>query len=760
MRTHPDRLRRYGFAVLATALMGVVFIPTIGDRAGTPILVYFFAVLLSAWYGGLGPGLLTTALIVSLTLHTTFPSWRVVRLALGIACGVAISALAEVLHAARRRAERHERHFRALIEKSWDFILVLSADGVVRYASPAAAHTLGSSPVGRNTLELIHPDDREGVGHLLGELRAEDGASRVAEYRVRDQEGTWRWLEGTVTNLLGDAAVGGLVGNFRDVTARKHAERAIEQLNGDLQRRVAELQTLLEVIPIGIGIAEDPGCQMIRVNPGFARMLAISPRDNASLTAPEGQRPTGFRVFHGGQEMGPDELPMQAAAARGVEVRDLEVDVVHQDGRVVTLLEFAAPLRDERGQIRGSVGAFLDVTQLKRAHEAQRQAKEAAEAASRAKDRFLAVLGHELRTPLTPVLMAVSALLEGDEVPGLRPTLEMILRNVELEARLIDDLLDVTRIGRGALRLDRRIVDAHEVVLRAVDVCRGEVAAGRIALGLDLGARDHQVEADPARLQQILWNLLKNATRFTPPGGVIAVRSCNRSDPGPGARPRLVIEVADTGAGIEAEALGRIFEPFEQGEVGPGHRGGLGLGLAIGRSLAEAQGGRLTAASAGPGQGSSFVLELPTVSGPAVTEPGPGPAERRLPGSRGLRILLVEDNPDTLRALAQILGARGHQVTTAGRLSEALRAAADQRFDLLLSDIELPDGTGLELMERLGVGGMAAVAMSGYGSEGDIRASLEAGFAEHLTKPVALGRLLAAIHRVTAAGVEAEEGFR
>src|SRR5262249_13198936 len=153
--------------------------------------------------------------------------------------------------------------------------------------------------------------------------------------------------------------------------------------------------------------------------------------------------------------------------------------------------------------------------------------------------------------------------------------------------------------------------------------------------------------------------------------------------------------------GIQAEILPRIFEAFEQGEACPDRRGGLGLGLAIGRSLAEAQGGRLTAASPGPGQGSTFVLELPTVNGRAVANSRPRPAERRRPPSRGLRILLVEDNRDTLQYLALVLRGRGHRVTTAERLSEALRAAGDQRFDLLLSDIELPDGTGLDLMWRL-----------------------------------------------------------
>ena len=231
MKTYKDSLRRYGFALITLALtQAAMAIPEIRDGAGTPILVYFFAVLLSACYGGLGPGLLTTAAIALMTSHTSFPFWRIVRLGLGIASGISISALAEVLHAARRRAERNEQRFRALIEKGWDVISVISADGVVLYASPTVTHTLGHAPedfVGRPGLEPIHPDDRERVSRLFDELRGEPGASRGMEYRIRDKQGTWRWLEGTVTNLLTDAAVGGMVCNFRDVTGRKRAEEAL-----------------------------------------------------------------------------------------------------------------------------------------------------------------------------------------------------------------------------------------------------------------------------------------------------------------------------------------------------------------------------------------------------------------------------------------------------------------------------------------------------------------------------------------------------
>jgi signal transduction histidine kinase/CheY-like chemotaxis protein len=386
-----------------------------------------------------------------------------------------------------------------------------------------------------------------------------------------------------------------------------------------------------------------------------------------------------------------------------------------------------------------------------RLYRAARQARQDAEAADRAKGRFLAVLSHELRNPLSPVLMAVSALLEGDEMLSLRPTLEMIRRNVELESRLIDDLLDVTRIGRGTLHLDVSAVDAHDAVRQAIHICFGEIEQAKLALRLDLMAVEHYVEADPARLQQIIWNLVKNATKFTPSGGYIAVRSSNQPPLRPGDRPRLVIEVADNGAGIEAEALTRIFEPFEQGEVSTRHTSGLGLGLAIGRSLAKAQGGELTAASLGPGRGSTFTLELPTITRPIVVEPPSGSTTVVLPRSKSLKILLVEDNKETLKYIALVLGSRGHGVTAAERISDAILAATGQTFDLLVSDIELPDGSGLELMRRLRDRGLPAIAVSGYGSDEDIRASLDAGFTEHLTKPVDVTRLIAAVDRITAA---------
>jgi signal transduction histidine kinase/CheY-like chemotaxis protein len=363
-----------------------------------------------------------------------------------------------------------------------------------------------------------------------------------------------------------------------------------------------------------------------------------------------------------------------------------------------------------------------------------------------AKDRFLAVLSHELRTPLTPVLLAVSAILDGD-APSDRPTLEMVRRNVELETRLIDDLLDVARIGRGSLRIDLEILDAHEAIRRAVEICR-ETTAG-LSVVLDLSPGACHVRADPARLLQVLWNLIHNAAKFTPASGTLTIGTSVEPVSRMNSSGVLIVEFRDTGEGFEPDQSERIFRPFEQGTHGlRGRQEGLGLGLAISRSIAEAHGGRLTASSPGPDGGSTFRLSLPTVAAPktAVTRPEPLPPADVI--GQGLKVLLVEDNRDTLRYLATVLRLRGCEVAEAATLAEA-RTAAAEGFGLLLSDIELPDGTGLDLIRELGGARVAAIAMSGYGSVEDVEMSRAAGFVEHLTKPVVLRTLEAAIRRVT-----------
>jgi PAS domain S-box-containing protein len=426
-------------------------------------------------------------------------------------------------------------------------------------------------------------------------------------------------------------------------------------------------------------------------------------------------------------------------------------DDVRPSGRVLVLRDITEAKRAEAEQIRMLRRAEAEQIQTLR----EQAARAEAEAANRAKDRFLATLSHELRTPLTPILATVTAMLEDTTTPGtFRTVLEMIRRNVVLEARLIDDLLDLARIRGGKLRLEREVIDAHELVHHVVEICRVDLRSARLELVLDLAARRHHLNADPARLQQVLWNLIKNAIKFTAPGGTVTVRTRNADASCQGTtRTGLILQVSDTGIGIEPDVLPRIFDRFEQGGSASAHpQGGLGLGLWISRSIVEQHGGHIAADSRGKDLGATFTVAMPTVAAsPATTLHDQALSQSGISPHQQLTILLVEDNTDTLNYLSQMLAKRGHEVRTADSLASALHVASEREFDLLISDIELPDGNGRELMWTLrSRRAVSGIALSGFGSSEDIALSRSAGFAEHLTKPVEFRRLEEVIHQVAA----------
>jgi two-component system CheB/CheR fusion protein len=286
-------------------------------------------------------------------------------------------------------------------------------------------------------------------------------------------------------------------------------------------------------------------------------------------------------------------------------------------------------------------------------------------------------------------------------------------------------------------------LDAHEVINNVVEICRPEAQARNLTLHLTLRAGAHHVSGDAAKFQQIVWNLLKNAIKFTADNGEITIASSNPET------QLLAIDVHDTGIGIEPEIMNRIFDPFEQGERAFQRRyGGLGLGLAISKSLAQAHGGTLIARSEGRDRGSTFVFTMKTVPPPPRIVKLTSPVAE----SRPLRILLVDDHQDTCVALERLLIRRGHLVAAAHNVRSAMEAAAGNSFDLLISDIALPDGTGTELMTYLrAISRIPGIAISGFGMNGDVEKSLEAGFTEHLVKPVKMENLEAAIDRVMAA---------
>jgi signal transduction histidine kinase/CheY-like chemotaxis protein len=362
--------------------------------------------------------------------------------------------------------------------------------------------------------------------------------------------------------------------------------------------------------------------------------------------------------------------------------------------------------------------------------------------ANAAKDQFLALLSHELRSPLSPVIAMVGELeAELPDSKPVREALEVVRRNVELEARLIDDLLDVTRIAKGKLQLSFETICVHQLLQRAYEICQEEIAAKNLEAEFHLRAAQTHVEGDPARLQQVFWNLIKNSVKFTPEKGRITIETLN---PGP---DKIEVRVIDTGIGIEPEKINKIFNAFEQGQTDITRRfGGLGLGLAISKALIDAHGGKIRVESPGKDQGAIFSLELNTVVTPAGTDgerqAQPVGPERELTVAKHRRVLLVDDHHDTCIGMKRMLERRGYEITVAHSADQAAEKVRTQEFDLLISDIGLPDRSGYELMREVRLNkNLPGIALSGFGTEQDVNQARAAGFSEHLTKPINFERL-------------------
>ena len=365
--------------------------------------------------------------------------------------------------------------------------------------------------------------------------------------------------------------------------------------------------------------------------------------------------------------------------------------------------------------------------------------------ANAAKDQFLALLSHELRNPLSPVIAMVGELeARAPDSPEIRRALEVIRRNVELEARLIDDLLDVTRISKGKLQLSLETASVHEILQRSYEICREDIAAKDLKIEFRLRAEHAFLEGDPARLQQVFWNLIKNSVKFTPENGRIVIETLNPSP------EKIEIRTTDTGIGIEADQMDRIFNAFEQGQSSITRRfGGLGLGLAISKAMVAAHGGKIRAESRGKDRGASFIVTLRTTAAPATVsgdgiKPTPKAADLKetMAASPGRRILVVDDHLDTCTGMKMMLERRGYRVTIAHTADQAVEKARHEEFDLVISDIGLPDRSGYDLMRELStMKGLRGIALSGFGMENDVSRARAAGFSEHLTKPINFDRL-------------------
>jgi PAS domain S-box-containing protein len=422
--------------------------------------------------------------------------------------------------------------------------------------------------------------------------------------------------------------------------------------------------------------------------------------------------------------------------------------LVRRDGSEIPIDDSGAPIRDWDGTLRGVVLVFRDFAEYNDAQLQLHAAVEDATSAAVSKDNFLARLSHELRTPLTPLKATLSAWATDPKLPlPYQDDVQIMLRSVALEARLIDDLLDIGRITRGQLRTEPTMIDVNHLVQEIVDLFATEIRDHGLTIETRFAADQTIVIVDPARLQQVFWNILRNAIKFTRSGGNIIVSTSNL------VSGKVSISFVDTGIGMSRETLKRVFTPFEHGpdEIARQY-GGLGLGMAISQSLVETHGGTIDAASDGEGKGSKFVVTLTATGGTAPPYPALSNDNTESTG-RTLKVLLVEDHADSAYVLGRLLDRGGHNVRTVGTVEAAKQAFAEEVPDMLISDLGLPDASGLDLIRyvRATYGDrFAAIALSGYGMEADIRKSMDAGFQAHVTKPVSFFKLEAAIQKIIA----------
>ena len=672
-----------------------------------------------------------------------------------VVAGRSVRAVMPVDTTDRDRAERDlrasEQKYRSLVETADSIVVTMDAAHRITGWNAAAERVSGygrAEVTGRDYHQLfIPPEVRAAVAAESAALqggRPTRGFEGVLLTRLGERR-TILWNAHRSTDpaghVTGEVAVG------QDITDRKRAEnalRASEHLHRTLGDALPQLMWTMT-----------PSGTFEYVNARFTDFTALSAPDLARYSLGDDGSDGAWAAF-----VHPDDGPAlvrrwrdgrAAAVATELEVRFCGGPAADGGGHQCTedghwMLVRLVPLTDPAGSVVRWVGTATDVDELKRTQADLRRAKEAAEHANEAKDQFLAVLSHELRTPLTPVLLTASALqMEPALTDDVREAVQMIVEQIELEARLIDDLLDLTRIARGKFLLTPQDVDGHDLVRRAVEVCRGTVDAAGVSLSVELSAPARQLSADPARIMQVLCNLLNNAAKFTPANGHVTVRTSTADDDG-GA---FVVAVTDTGVGIEPDALPRIFNAFEQGERSITRRfGGLGLGLTIGRTIADMHGGSLTAASDGKGRGATLTLRLPTVATPArAATPAAAPAAV----TRRLRVLVVDDHVPTLRLMARLVQSLGHDVRSADHAAAALALAVADPPDLMISDIGMPDGSGWSLAADVRARCSpppVALAVSGYGTDDDLRRSRAAGFARHLVKPIGLADLRAAIDQL------------
>jgi PAS domain S-box-containing protein len=655
-----------------------------------------------------------------------------------------------------------ESYLAAIVESSEDAILSKNLDGIIQSSNAAAERLFGYSSdelIGQSVRILIPPDRQEEEDYILGRIRRGERVDHFETVRVT-KDGHLVDISLTVSPVRDPSGtVVGVSKIARDITDRKRAAAALAAQQEALAEQREWFETTLESIGDAV-IATDVRGRVVFMNPIAEHLTGWRMEYAQERTCTE-----VFNVINESTRR-TVENPVTRVLQEGVIVGLANHTLlIAADGTERPIDDSGAPIRNREGRIVGVVLVFRDVSERRRTEVerevstqdrerlllAERMARAEAERANRLKDDFVAMISHELRTPLNAILGWTELMLKNRQDPVLAARgLEIVGRNTRVQAQLISDLLDISRIVSGKLRLDIQSVDLASMVDAAIETVQPAADAKDIAIERHLDTTIGPIAGDPARLQQVVWNLLSNALKFTPKNGRVQV-TLRRA----GSVAEIVVE--DHGIGIRPDFLPHVFNRFQQADASRARRfGGLGLGLSIVKNLVEFHGGSVTAQSDGEGKGAVFTITLPLAASPALREASLAPAASMAAITEGLslagiRVLVVEDEEDAAELLKRILEDFGADVTTAASAREALDLIATERPDILISDIGLPEMDGYQLMELIrrretsDGGAIPAVALTAFARSEDRTRALRAGFQAHLSKPFESTELVATV---------------
>ncbi len=629
--------------------------------------------------------------------------------------------------------EAADEPYRLLVEQLPQSAATLTVGGTILYSNRRFTELLKSplpALLGKPIHDLVAPESRPVIASLLREGQVAEVQGEVTLLRA---DGT------PVPVYLGVCALAeGALGRclmVTDLTEQRHYQE-LRRTQEALRASEARFRDLLLALPVAVYTTDREG-RITLFNDQAAHLWDRRPEIDKDLWC------GSWRIFRpDGSPLPHDCCPMAATLREGHAVRSEEIVVERPDGTRICVLAHPEPLRDASGEVVGAVNMLVDITDRK-------QMEEALKDADRRKDEFLATLAHELRNPLAPIRNALQLFKAKDlPDPELQWGRDVIDRQVQVMARLLEDLLDVSRISRGKVELRKERVTLRSIIEAALETSRPVIEAGSHQLTMILPPEPIYLEADPVRLAQVFSNLLNNAAKYTEQNGHIWLSVARQGS-------TVRVSVKDSGIGIPSEMLPHIFAIFSQAAPALPHaQGGLGIGLSLVKGLVELHGGGIEAHSGGPGRGSEFVVYLPVAEASPVQEPAPPTQDGEQDVGAPCRILVVDDNRDSADTLAMLLQIMGNEVGTAYDGEQAITAAAALRPDVVLLDIGMPklDGyaAGRRIREQPWGKEMVLIALTGWGQEDDRRRTEEAGFNGHMVKPVdpaELMKLLASLSR-------------